>query len=638
MLKKVVINYRRIMKKYLSNLMIVLTLILFFTACSKDVSAYYSGQVPDHPRILLLKGEENQVKANINTDYYWKIVHDMIIAECNVIISNPPVERILIGRRLLDKSREALKRIFYLSYAYRMTGNRAFLDRAEKEMLAVSAFTDWNPSHFLDVAEMTMAVAIGYDWLYESLSENTRQVVRDAIINKGLKTSLDSKYNSWLRATHNWNQVCNAGMTYGALAIWEYDSTLASDIINRACESILLPMEDYKPDGAYPEGYGYWGYGTSFNVMFISAYEKAFGKKFESPATESFLKTAYYMVNMSGPTGQCFNYSDNGSGTGLHPAMFWLASRLGDYSVLYEEMKFLGQMKRASDRLLPAMMIWNAGITKTLVKEPARLMWTGGGKNPVALMRTSWSNPDAIFVGLKGGSPRVNHGHMDVGSFVMESEGVRWAMDFGAQDYNSLEQKGVDLWNMSQNSQRWEVFRYNNFVHNTLTINQQLQRVDGKAEIISSSDNPDFMNAVMDLAPVYSGQLTSAKRGVAIADRKYVIVRDEIQPVSDNTTVRWTMLTSASVKITDTGTAELTGNGKRLLLKVTQPSDATIKTWPTDPPHDYDAPNPGTTLAGFEIVVPAGRTTAIEVLLIPGNTDPSSAMGKGELKNWPAVK
>lgn len=626
------------MKKYFSNLVVVLTLILFSTACSEDASALYTGQVPDHPRILLLKGEENQVKANINTEYYWKIVHDMIITECNAIISNPPVERILIGRRLLDKSREALKRIFYLSYAYRMTGNRAFLDRAEKEMLAVSAFTDWNPSHFLDVAEMTMAAAIGYDWLYESLSENTRQVVRDAIINKGLKPSLDSKYNSWLRATHNWNQVCNAGMTYGALAIWEYDSTLASSIISRACESILLPMEDYKPDGAYPEGYGYWGYGTSFNVMFISAYEKAFGKKFESPATESFLKTAYYMVNMSGPTGQCFNYSDNGSGTGLHPAMFWLASRLGDYSVLYEELKFLGQMKRASDRLLPAMMIWNAGITKSLVKEPVRLMWTGGGKNPVALMRTSWSNPDAIFVGFKGGSPRVNHGHMDVGSFVMESEGVRWAMDFGAQDYNSLEQKGVDLWNMSQNSQRWEVFRYNNFVHNTLTVNGQLQRVDGKAEMISSSSNLQFMNAIMDLAPVYSGQLTAAKRGVAIPDNKYVIVRDEIQPASDNTTVRWTMLTSASVNITGPGMAELTKNNRKLIIKVNQPASVTMKTWSTDPPHDYDAPNPGTILVGFEIVVPAGKTTALEVLLIPGNTDPSSPTGKGELKNWPARK
>ena len=39
-------------------------------------------------------------------------------------------------------------------------------------------------------------------------------------------------------------------------------------------------MKDYGPDGAYPEGYGYWGYGTSFNVMFLSAVEKLFGKDF----------------------------------------------------------------------------------------------------------------------------------------------------------------------------------------------------------------------------------------------------------------------------------------------------------------------------------------------------------------------
>ena len=36
-------------------------------------------------------------------------------------------------------------------------------------MLAVSRFTDWNPTHFLDVGEMVMALAIGYDWLYDSL-------------------------------------------------------------------------------------------------------------------------------------------------------------------------------------------------------------------------------------------------------------------------------------------------------------------------------------------------------------------------------------------------------------------------------------------------------------------------------------
>ncbi len=50
-----------------------------------------------------------------------------------------------------------------------MTGDPQFKDRAEQEMLGVAAFPDWNPPHFLDVGEMTTAMAIGYDWLYDVL-------------------------------------------------------------------------------------------------------------------------------------------------------------------------------------------------------------------------------------------------------------------------------------------------------------------------------------------------------------------------------------------------------------------------------------------------------------------------------------
>lgn len=625
------------MKGLVSKIFSTVFLTVFsLGACAQGTSVRNVQEMPDHPRILLFKGEEEKILKNLQSDAGWGKVHDMIIGECNDIVGKPPLERVLIGRRLLDKSREALKRIFYLSYAYRMTGNKIYLDRAEKELLAVSEFSDWNPSHFLDVAEMTMAVSIGYDWLYHSLSETTRAMLREAIIQKGLNPSLDSKYNSWLKASHNWNQVCNAGMTFGALAVWETNSQLAARIIERSVSSITLPMADYLPDGAYPEGYGYWDYGTSFNVMFISAYEKVFNTKFDGSAVDGILKTPYYMVNMTGPTGLCFNYSDNGSGAGVHPAMFWLASRIGDNKVLYEEKKFLGKMKNAGNRLLPAMLIWNTGINTSSITAPEKLIWVGHGKNPVAMMRTSWSDQNALFIGLKAGSPRVNHGHMDVGSFVMESEGVRWAMDFGPQDYNSLESKGVDLWNMSQNSQRWEVFRYNNFVHNTLTINGQLQRVDGTADIISFSDMPSFMNAITDISPVYFNQLSAAKRGIAIVDKKYVVVRDELQPLSDNTTVRWTMLTPADVKISGPGTAELTKNGKKLIIRVALPDNVIMRTWSTEPPHDYDAPNPGTVLVGFETVVPAGNTTAIEVYLIPGNINRVSVKGKGELSNWPA--
>ena len=49
-----------------------------------------------------------------------------------------------------------------------------YLHLAETEMLAIYSFSDWNPSHFLDVAEMTMVVSIGYDLLFNSLPANSK--------------------------------------------------------------------------------------------------------------------------------------------------------------------------------------------------------------------------------------------------------------------------------------------------------------------------------------------------------------------------------------------------------------------------------------------------------------------------------
>jgi hypothetical protein len=582
----------------------------------------------------MFEGEEKTIQNSLNSDPIWMVVHNMILNECNVTLTKAPVERVLIGKRLLDKSQTALKRIFYLSYAYRMTGAKVYLDRAVAEMTAVSAFSDWNPSHFLDVSEMTMAMAIGYDWLYKDIPATKRATFRDAIIQKGLNPSFNSSYNWFLTSTNNWNQVCNAGMTYGALAIWDDDSTLAKSVISRAITSIKIPMNEYVPDGAYPEGYGYWGYGTSFNVMFISAWEKAFRKTFEVPQNEDFLKTGGYLLNMAGPTLSAFNYSDAGTGTGLNTAMFWFAQRIKDYSIIKTEKTFLGNLKTAGDRLLPAVLIWGQGLKISQVTTPTENTWFGLGKNPVALMRTSWTDPNALFVGIKGGTPKNSHGHMDVGSFVMDANGIRWAMDFGMQDYNSLETAGVDLWNMSQTSERWTVFRYNNMAHNTLTINNQLQRVDGMATLTSHSSTANMMNAITDISALYSTTLKSAVRGIAIVDGQYVAVRDEIETNTASATVRWNMVTTASVEL-GSDYATLTKSGKTLTLKVTGPASFTMKIWSTVSPNTYDAANPGTYMVGFETVVPANTKQVLQVYLIPGGVTQNPATIPGALSTWP---
>ena len=294
-----------------------------------------------HPRILLLKGEEDVIKQTIASQPIWEKMNAAIIGASDRVIDQPPIERIQIGRRLLDKSREAIRRVFYLSYSWRITGQEKYFLRAEKELIAISKFSDWNPSHFLDVAEMTMAVAIGYDWLYPKLSDDSRKLIRDAIVTKGIYPSLDPKFNSWLTANNNWNQVCNAGMTYGALAVCEDHPDLAKMIIDRAIKSIPVCMAEYQPDGAYPEGYGYWGYGTSFNVMFLSALEKVFNSDFGLTATPGFLKTAGFFENMTAVTGLCYNWGDSGQGGSISPAMFWLAQKNNDPSLLWVEKNYL---------------------------------------------------------------------------------------------------------------------------------------------------------------------------------------------------------------------------------------------------------------------------------------------------------
>lgn len=592
--------------------------------------------VPSHPRILLLSAEETGIKQIIAEDAEWNKIHLFIISESNKIIPLAPVERVLIGKRLLDKSREALRRIFFLSYSYRMTNDVKYLTRAEKEMLAISDFTDWNPSHFLDVAEMTMAQAIGYDWLNKNLPDDSKNKIRTAIVEKGLKQSQISAYNSWVNTSNNWNQVCNAGMVFGALAVYEDEPVLAKQIIERAVSSIRLPENDYNPDGAYPEGYGYWGYGTSFNVLYLSAMKKAFGDTYYLTAPGSgMMKTAGYLENMISPSGLPFNYTDCGTGASMNPAMFWFANSLNDPSVLWSEKYLLQHKNIPNDRLLPSVMIWGAGLPLSRITEPTAKIWVGQGKNPVALMRTSWTDVNAVYAGLKAGSPGVNHAHMDVGSFVMDALGERWAMDFGMQDYNSLESAGIDLWNMKQTSQRWDVFRYNNQAHNTLTVNDQHQIVSGSASIISSSAQEGMMNAVTNISSVYSGQLRSAVRGIAIVDGKYLTVRDEIETLASSTVIRWNMVTSATVTITGSNTAQLVKNGKKLVLKVLSPASVTMKTWSTDPPHTYDAANTGTIMVGFEATIPAGSNTALSVILLPDGSAENTSFSAKKLSEWP---
>jgi hypothetical protein len=171
--------------------------------------------------------------------------------------------------------------------------------------------------------------------------------------------------------------------------------------------------------------------------------------------------------------------------------------------------------------------------------------------------------------------------------------------------------------------------------HNTLTVNNQYQKVSGKASVTSYSGEPGMMNAETDLSSVYSGQLSCSMRGVAIVDGKYAAVRDEIRTLSAETVIRWNLVTSASVTITGSNSAELVKNGKKLVMKVLEPAKVTMKTWSTDPPNTYDAANPGTIMTGFEATIPANSSAVLSVILLPDGAAENKVISGKTLSEWP---
>lgn len=589
----------------------------------------------DHPRILASKSDFVELLRSIPASVTRSKIHYDILKECEKILSLPKQERIQTGRRLLGVSRESLRRIFYLSYAYNTVGDERFLQRAEEEIITVCQFSDWNPSHFLDVGEMTMAVAIGYDWLFDKLKMETKALAQEAIVVKGLMPSYDSKYNWFVKGTNNWNQVCHAGMVFGALAIAESHPELSAKVVQRAIEFVPRSMQFYAPDGAYPEGYMYWDYGTSFNVLLIDALDKVFGKDFGLSSQQGFMESADYIQHMVGPTMLPHNWGDASTNSFLLPAVYWFAGKARNPSALWLQKKTIVDSKEVftRNRILPALLLWSRGMDVDNIPEPTQLTWKGQGKSPVGLMRTSWSDPNAFFVGFKAGSASVSHAHMDVGSFVIDAKGERWAMDFGMQNYHSLESAGVNLWSMAQDSERWKVFRYNNLVHNTLTVNDQLHNVKGYAKIERSSDNPSDLYFTTDMSELFTPHITRSERGVRLLEGNRVVIRDEIKTSDSGAKVRWSFLTSAEVEILKKDLVALTKNGKTMYLRFKGSAKLNLKTWSTKSPNPVDADNGNTVVVGFEANLPGGNSDEyFEVVF----SDSKKTKGPGtRIREWP---
>ena len=536
---------------------------------------------PGHPRLIAPQYQWDCLQSKIENDAYLTVWNYTIFQNATKWLDEDPVTYDVDGgltlSGILDVARIVQQRLKAWAYAWRLTKDTKYRDRAYKEMSVAAGNTSqpfgdgatrWNPPHFLDTAEMIAAYAFAYDWMYDAWDDQQKSYIVDWIVTFGLQQGLDMYNNGsawWSQpqsGNGNWNCVCNGGLVFGALAIQNDVQGAAKDTTNSILQKALDNakqncMRGVYKDGTWSETPNYWYFGTNGHARMLSALITATGSDQGLMANnKNWYKTGDFHMYVTGNAGMFF-YGDNGPNKFSTTAnqLFLFSQQTGN------PVYALFQRDRADAAADPLSMFWYDTSSK------------GGFYNGLALdkyfdnkegswvsMRSSWTDMTGNYIAMKSSNMtgHQTHGDLDAGDFVIDALGVRFAGEYGSDNYLSKnyfasEDDGAD---------RWKYFRKGTQGQNTIVIGQQNQNASclptNKFESSNDVQNGDLSFTpgeqstayfVTDMSQCYAqAPAGSVKRGIRfLKGRRQMLIQDEIK--KPGKPIEWRVQTNATVTL-----------------------------------------------------------------------------------------
>lgn len=360
----------------------------------------------------------------------------------------------------------------------------------------------------IDLASSALAWQLATaDWLVgEKLESATRQRMRD-LIHQRVLAPYREMYSgrapyAWLKATHNWNAVCLAGVTGAALI--EIDSP-------RDRAEYIVSAEQYSKNflagfvGGYcTEGLGYWNYGFGHYALLSELVRRATGGQVDLLKRPEALAPAQFGRGIQIINGVAPAFADCSTTAVPDPMILWLVgNRLG---VGLPQDRTL-ELKRAA-----AETGWGTGdVAWALIVAFADFASPAAeAAQPVASMPIrTWFDQAGILIGrpgidsacrmgvaLKGGNNAENHNHNDLGSFVVVVGNVPVVLDPGSENYTAR----------TFSPQRYDSKMLNSFGHSVPVVAGQLQQPGAKsvAKILATQFTERQDRLEMDIRSAYS--------------------------------------------------------------------------------------------------------------------------------------
>jgi len=445
--------------------------------------------------------------------------------------------------------RESAEKLIAFSMLYRVTGDKAYAERAAAECEALATMEDGFGT-LASVAVLAMGVAIAYDWCHHVWSEGRKATVERTVLRCMMRPGLeayDGKRSMW-RAGSADGAVINAGMLAVSLAFADIYPQTARRLFDRILRNLEPCFAAYAPDGGYPEGVAAWEKSTRALALTVAMLQKACGDDYGFASAPGFAATAYFPIGVETKNG-CWNYHGCAAAP-IDTATAFFFGRLSGNTLpawLRRQQLLAGKKQVHAFDILFYLPIDDAE-TPSL---PLDAVYRRAG---LAVMRSDWSD-EGVFVGLHGGRNCEIGGDLDAGSVLLEMGGERFFVELGGED-------GLPL-----------LLRKRAEGQNTVTVNPAPspapdQNPDAIAPILEMRSSRSRAYAVVDMSGI-SDTVLRAKRGLLLtADRRVAVVQDEMT-LAEAAEIVWTAWTRAEVSVSKSGkTATLTQNGKTLVCKL----------------------------------------------------------------------
>lgn len=429
-----------------------------------------------------------------------------------------------------------------LYWAYRLTGDKKYLDCAVANAENMASFERWrsDETDWLINASILLSCGTLYDLFYDDFSAETKHRLAEAIINKGLNNAIELYYGKggtdWPIRESNWNIVCNTGVIIAATAIMEDYPEICSEAVEKALISLECEMDTFAPDGGGVEGMAYWLYIVEHMVLIFQTLENAYGNDFGTEAFPGIKETGYFPIYCSG-NPDYFSYGDADYDACINsPEIMWFSHKTGDINLQNARIR---QCKNYgySGSFLGLLWYMPSEDENVILGKDAYYR-----NAEVASMRSSWDEFSA-WVAVHAGYNSSVHGQFDIGDFEYELYCERMAGSMGRDNYNLP----------GYFSLRNKYYVHRTEGQNCYVINPDSsagQEEQARADIKQLFSNEGSAAFEIDMTSAYSKAVKSAKRAFKLSnERRVFTVQDEIEPKTQGDDIYWFWHTDGDVTL-----------------------------------------------------------------------------------------